>query len=57
MEAAIRQRLAAAPDVALVDWDARNRIAIVEAPHGSLADLRQLVGDDFLVDLNAPLRF
>jgi hypothetical protein len=56
-ETVIRQQLAATPDATLVDTDASNRIAIIEAPEGSMATIREALGDEFLVDLNAPLRF
>lgn len=56
-ETVIRQQIAATPDATLVEIDAPNRVAIVEAPEDSLATIREALGDDFFVDVNAPLRF
>lgn len=56
-EATIRQQLAKAPDATFVDWDAHNRIAIIEAPENAIASLRETLGDQFFVDVNAPLQY
>jgi len=56
-EAAIRQQLAATPDATLLDWDASNRIALIEATDEAIAILRAKLDDRFFVDANAPLQY
>jgi hypothetical protein len=55
-EAVIRQQVDATPDTTLVDIDAHNRVAIIEASESSIATIRENLGADFFVDPNAPLR-
>ncbi|QUS38203.1 hypothetical protein RPMA_04570 [Tardiphaga alba] len=55
--AVIRQQIDATPGADFLDWDASNRIALIEATESAIARLRASLGDRFLIDANAPLQY